>query len=517
MRVQQRFLVSVGIVLAAAGLPAADSELVTAVKNGDRAAVRTLLRNPATVNVVEPDGSTALHWAVQADDLDTVDRLIRAGAKVSVATRYGVTPLTLAARNGNTDIVERLLRAGANPNTRSPEGETVLMTAARAGATAVAKLLLVHGADIDARERFQGQTALMWAAAENHAQMVGMLLEAGASPGIAGSIFADHELKPLDGGTPKAPTSKGAMTALHYAAREGAVDAVRVLVAHGADLDIVDPDGVNALLYATINGHTDTAALLLEKGANPSLADTFGRTVLYAAIDLHNLETFAPRPAPKTNDRTSALDLARLAIAKGAAVNAQITGALPPRSTQGTNDTTPIGATPLWRAAKSSDAESVRLLLAAGANPRVPSRDGITPLMVAAGQDWKLEWSRGTEQGSIDSIKALLATGVDINARNNRGETALHGAADRGANEVVAFLAAQGARLDAKDVSNRTALDIALGVPPTTARNPFEYRGAYGNASTAAVLRQLMTAQRVPIEPYVKPGDAKAASERAGQ
>ena len=307
---------------------------------------------------------------MQADDLEIVDRLIRAGAKVSVATRYGVTPLTLAARNGNTDIVERLLRAGAirtaiaGGRDRPDDG--------RAGRGD-------HGGQAAAGARCRHRRARAVPGADradvgrrgDHAQLVGMLLEAGASPGIAGSIFADHELKPLDGGTPKAPTSKGAMTALHYAAREGALDAVRVLVEHGADLDIVDADGVNALLYATINnGHTDTAALLLEKGANPSLADTFGRTVLYAAIDLRDLETFAPHARRRrTTDRTSALELARLAIAKGAAVNAQITGALPPRSTQVTNDTTPIGATPLWRAAKSSDAESVRVL-----SPRVPIR-----------------------------------------------------------------------------------------------------------------------------------------------
>lgn len=502
--------------LAVAGLGAGESELVTAIKNGDRQAVRSLLRNPANVNALEADGTTALHWAVLHNDLDTTDRLIRAGARVTAVSRYGVTPLALAAQNGNAAIVERLLKEGADPDTRSPEGETVLMTAARAGATQVARLLMVHGADLDAREGFQGQTALMWAAAENHAGMVGLLLEAGANPNLAGKIFADHELKPLDGGTPKAPTSKGAMTALHFAAREGAIDAVRMLASQGADLDQVDPDGVNALLYATINGHTDTAKVLLEHGADPNIADTFGRTVLYAAIDLKNLETVAPRPAPKTGDATTPLELVALAIEKGAAVNAQIIAGLPPRSTQGNNDSTPVGATPLFRAAKSSDADAVRLLLAAGADPNMPSRDGVSPLMAAAGQDWKIDWSLGTEEGSIETIRTLLGAGVDINLRNNKGETALHGAADRAANSVIAFLVEQGARLDVKDLSNRTPLDVAMGVPPAVGRNPFEYRAAYGNEATATLLRELMTARAVPIEPYAKPGGPDATA-RSGQ
>jgi ankyrin repeat protein len=517
MRTQTLMAALAAVLLSSLGVSAAGTSLADAIKSGNREAIRTLVRNPADVNAVAVDGTTALHWAVRANDLETTDLLIRAGAKVSVMSRYGVTPLSLAALNANAAIVERLLKAGADANSKSPEAETVLMEASRSGKTAVVRLLLQHHADVDAREGWLGQTALMWAAAENHGDVVGMLLEAGASANTASRIFADHELKPGDFGTPKAPTSKGGMTALHFAAREGAIDAVRMLAAKGADLDQVDPDGVNALLYASINGHTDVAALLLEKGANPNIADTFGRTVLYQTIDLNNMEAVSPRPAPKVNGKTTPLALTKLAIAKGAALNPQIIGPLPPRSTQGNNDTTPIGATPLWRAAKSSDVEATKLLLAAGADPLVPSRDGVTPLMVAAGQEWKVDWSRGTEPESVETVKVLLASGVDINQRNNRAETALHGAADRGADLVVAYLVEHGASLDAKDKSNRTALDMAMGVPPVTGRNPFEYRDKYGADSTAALLRKLMAEKGVAIEPYVKPGDAKAPAAPAGQ
>lgn len=488
-----------------AGVQAADNLVADAVRTGNVQALRAaVLKDPSSANATAADGTTPLHLVVRSGDLATIDLLIRSGANVKAVNRYGVTPMTLAATNGDVAVMSRLLKAGADPNTRAPEGEAVIMTAARTGRLDAVKLLLAHGADANARESWMGQTALMWAAAENHAAVVGALIDAGADPNATGRIYPDHELKPLDFGTPKAPTPKGGMSALHYAARQGAVDAVRVLAAKGADLNQVDPDGLNALIYATINGHTDTAALLLENGANPNVADVYGRSVLYAALDLNRLETVSPRPAPKTTDRTTPLALARLAIVKGAALNAPITSGLPVRSTQGNNDTTPVGATPLWRAAKSSDVEGVRLLLEAGADPSIAVQ-GITPFMVAAGQEWKVDWSRGTEDESIETLKLLLATGVDINARNNRGETALHGAADRGADKVVKFLADNGIDLGAKDKSNRTALDIAMAVPPTSGRNPFEYRSQYGSEPTAKLLRELMTARGVAIEPYAKP------------
>jgi ankyrin repeat protein len=504
------------VLCASGGLRAAgDTTIVEAARIGDRQAVRALLEDPAAVNTPSADGTTALHWAVRAGDLEITDLLIRAGANVSAANRYGVTPLALAALNGNATMTGRLLDAGADANTKSPEGETVLMIAARTGNAAVVRQLLARGADPNAREGWLGQTALMWAAHENHADVVALLLETRADAYVAGRIYPDADLKPLDAGTPKANESRGGMTALHFAARQGALEAVKVMADKGVDLDQADPDGVTALLYAALNGHADTAALLLEKGADPNLADAFGRTVLYAAIDLNTWESMAPRPAPKTDDTTTPLELARLALARGAYVNAPITGPLPPRSTQGNNDSTPQGATPLWRAAKTSDVEAVRLLLDAGADPAIASRDGTTPLMVAAGQAWEADRSRLlTEQQSVDTIRTLLTTGVDINARNNQGETALHGAADRKADTVVAFLAENGARLDLRDTSNRTALDVAMDVPPAGGRPPFAYRDPTPKESTAKLLRELMTARGVPIEPYLKPGP-KSQSESA--
>ena len=509
MPMKQLAAIALSLIVSLGTLGAADSTLVDAVKSGNKAVVRALLKKPTGVNTPLADGTTALHWAVQADDLETTDLLLRAGADVKIVSRYGVTPIGLAAQNANAAIVERLLKAGADPQTASPEGETVLMTAARAGSTTVVKLLLSHGANPNTRERWLGQTAMMWAAAENHPAVVEALLEVGADPNVSSKIYADYDLKPREGGTPKANESKGGMSALHYAARQGAKAAVEVMANKGVDLNQADPDGQTALIYATLNGHYDTAALLLEKGADPNRADSLGRTALYLTVDNNRLETAAPRPAPKTQDELSPIDLAKRAIAKGANLNAQILAKLPPRSAQGNGDTTPEGATPLWRAAKTSDVDFTALLLAAGADPGFASRDGVSPLMVAAGQGWTDGKSLGSEEESIAVLRLLLGAGIDVNLRNNKGETALHGAAARGADKVVKFLADNGATLEAKDRSNRTPLDVALGIPSAVPRAPTDYREPELKASTAALLRELMTAKGVTIEPYVKPEPPK--------
>jgi ankyrin repeat protein len=202
------------------------------------------------------DGTTALHYAVQKDNLAEVVKLLRSGANPNGANRYGVTPLSLAALGGRAAIVRALLEAGADANTASGDGESALMAASRAGNADVARLLLDRGADVDGREGWQGQTALMWAAAEDHPDVVALLLERGADPNASGSILDYWAMIPSEQATPKITMPKGGMSALHYAARQGAIAAVRALAASPAvDLDQGDPDGVNALLYATLNGH----------------------------------------------------------------------------------------------------------------------------------------------------------------------------------------------------------------------------------------------------------------------
>ena len=330
--------------------------------------VRRATRSGVAASVVAAALSALLpglgHWAVRANDLETTDLLIRAGAKVSVMSRYGVTPLSLAALNANAAIVERLLKAGADANSKSPEAETVLMEASRSGKTAVVRLLLQHHAEVDAREGWLGQTALMWAAAENHGDVVACCSRRARRRIPLAHLAITSEARRLR--TPKAPTSKGGMTALHLRRARARLTRCGCSPPRARISIRSIPTASTRCSTTRSTAHRRGGAVPRER-CKPDIADTFGRTVLYQTIDLNNMEAVSPRPAPKVNGKTTPLALTKLAIAKGAALNPQIIGPLPPRSTQGNNDTTPIGATPLWRAAKSSDVEATKLLLAAGA------------------------------------------------------------------------------------------------------------------------------------------------------
>src|SRR5579862_9767487 len=236
--------------IAAASLVAAGSppSLVDAVKAGRSADVRALLKQRADVNVREPDGTSPLHWAVRADDRETAELLVKAGANVQAANRYGVTPLSLAASNGNAAIVQLLLKAGADANTSLPEGETALMSASRAGDRAAVAALLDAGAVVNAKENWLGETALMWAAAENHRDVTALLVERGASLNERSTAqeFAKFRFNLATMVNTVLP--RGSMTAMMFAAREGALEAAGVLAKAGADLDLIDPDDTTAMV-----------------------------------------------------------------------------------------------------------------------------------------------------------------------------------------------------------------------------------------------------------------------------
>jgi ankyrin repeat protein len=416
----------------------------------------------------EVDGTTTLHWAVQRDDADTVAQLLRRGAKSNAANRYGVTPLMLAAENGNPRIAIALLQAGADANGQLPSGETVLMTAARTGSEDVVKALLQHGADPNIAERTQGETALMWAVAENHPRAARALIEGGAR---VNARSAPSSLPPLNFGTsgivPMA-LPKGQFTPLMYAARQGAIDSARVLLDAGADLNLTDPEGTTALELAIINSHYELAAFLLDRGADPEIADASGMGALYAAVDMHSLTWMQGRPAPKTTDRLSSLDVITRILDWGADPNRALTSPLLLRHHAMGDPVLAAGATPLMRSAKTGDVIVMRLLLDYGADPAAVQKNGTTMLMVAAGLGWRdgggalPVFDRGSEPDAIDIMTMCLARGGDVNAVNEAGDTALHGAAVRGADSLITFLVAHGAKVDAKNQQGRTPLDIAV-------------------------------------------------------
>jgi ankyrin repeat protein len=439
--------------LFAANAFAAPAPIVDAAKAGNLAAVQSLIKQKADVNAAEADGTTALHWAARADNVEMARTLLRAGADAKKANRYGVTALHLAAVNG----------AGADVNAVLPEGETVLMTASRTGRAEALEALLDAGAKLDARERFYGETALHWAAAENHAEAVRLLLTRGADVDERSNAQAyrrrsGQSVMPL-----------GSWTPLMYAARQNATQAGKALAAKGAKLDLVDPDGATALVIAIINANYDFAAMLLDAGADPNVVDKDAAMgPLYAAMDMHRLAVGHGRPNPKPSGALDAVDVARKLLEKKADPNAKLKAVIMQRQHTGGDSTLAAGATPLMRAAKSGDIAMVRLLLDAGADPKATLANGTNVLMLAAGLGWRdgspaaPSYDQGTPEEAVATIELLLSRGLDINATNTNGDTALHAAITvRASPEIVKAIVERGANLNVPNKRGQTPLAIA--------------------------------------------------------
>lgn len=488
------FLVSLSSLMVLSAPP--DARLAQAVKNGDKATVAALLQQKVDLNAPEADGTTALHWAVRADDLALVDKLIAGGANVKVTNRYGVTPLYLASLNGSAPMLEKLLKAGADANAVGTEGETALMTAARTGNVDAAKVLLARGAAVDSKEGWRGQTALMWAAAQNHPDMVKELIAHGADVNVRSNVVKWERQQTAEPREKWMPP--GGFTAMMFAAREGCAKCVALLAAAGADVNAADPDGYTPLISALMNGHYDAAGALLDKNADTNLTHTkTGTTALYAAVDAHSMpESNRPSPKEIDNDLTS-FDVIKSLVAHGANVNVQQKAQQPYRTKLDRGDDGMLGAgtTPLVRAGKAADAVVVKFLLEKGADPKLATRNAVNPLMAAAGVGTKEEDTTGrhkTPADMIETIKLCLAAGLDINAVDSTGRTALHGAALQGFDPVVQFLVEQGGKLDAKDRNGRTPLDMAMGLAGSAG---FDGSATVVHESTANLIRKLMAAK----------------------
>jgi uncharacterized protein len=517
MKRASSILILIAIVAAMAGLSAAANSvpLIDAVKAGNVESVRTLLKQRVDVNAALPDGTTALHWAAHTNSTELARLLLAAGANANAANRYGVTPLTLAASSGNAALAEALLKAGADTKVTVGEGETILMTAARAGNVGTIKALVAHGADVNAAEQWQGQTALVYAATQNHADAVKVLVELGANVNVRSKrlVFPDFVFKTA--GMIYAVQPVGDWTPLMYAARDGAIDAVRALVDGGADMNLVDPDGTTALTLAILNGHFDAAVALLEKGANPNIPDKNGMTALYAAVDMHTIQTVWGRPMPLLEDATDPVEMVQALLAHKADPNVQLKRPIIGRHTRNTGDASlSEGTTALTRAAKSGDAKLMKVLLEGGANPHLTQADLTTVAMIAASGGGQRVYpgsasvsTPATEEDSLAALTLVANAGVDLDAFNMNGDTAIHRAAARGADSIVSYLAERGVRLDTLDRRGRTALDVALGVGG----------GGRGGApprvhkTTAELLRQLMQSRGLPV-PASAPAAASAPS-----
>ncbi len=384
----------------------------------------------AVAQTAAPDGTTTLHRAVYNDDLKTAEVLVRAGGDVKAANRYGVTPLSLACTNGNAAMIELLLNAGADPNGALPGGETALMTAARTGKVAAVQALLQHGAEVNAKEAKRGQTALMWAAAEGHVEVVDALLRAGA----------DLHAK-LDSG----------FTPFLFAAREGKLGVIRALLKAGADVnETAQPKragkgpkaGSTALHLAAGNAHYELAAFLIDAGADPNAIGP-GYTVLHVVTYVRKPGGGDNDPAPDGSGSMTSLQFVKYAVAHGANINARMTK----KVNVGLTSLNTLGATPFFLASRTADAELMRFLAALGADPLLGNADHATPLIAAAGLGTRSPGEdAGTESEVVEAMQAALDLGNDINAVDDNGETAMHGAAYKNLPRAVEFLAAHGAK-----------------------------------------------------------------------
>jgi ankyrin repeat protein len=351
----------------------------------------------------------------------------------------------------------------------------------------------------------------MWAAGENHADVIRTLVEAGADINARSTVLDAPVLEFPRSGGPNAPFPRGGWTALMYAARDGALDAARTLAELGASLDLAalpETDialkkeeerkaaengvGTTALVLAIINAHYDLAAMLLDKGANPNVADLAGMAALYAAVDMNSLQWVQGRPAPILTDKLDGPGLVKDLLAHGANPNARLkTGPLKRHHDAGSTLNFREGTTPLIRAARTNDLAVMKLLLEGGADAFITLPDRTNALMIAAGLGYGGLRGEGprivvpTEDGAVQAVGLLLDQGLDVKAFNDAGNTALHGAIDRG-DAVVKLLAERGADLRAKNKAGLAPLDLALGVGGR--------RGGPGivRESTAALLRQLM-------------------------
>jgi len=530
---------AVALLWSALALSAATSLVADAAMKGDHRAVATLLAQSADVNAPQADGATALHWAVYRDDLPMIERLLAAGARVNAANRHGATPLALACINGSARTIDRLLAAGANPNERGPHGETALMMASRTGAVDAMTVLLKAGADINATETLRGTTALMWAAAQSHPAAVKLLIDHGADLAVRSKPAAlgrtaylaptarqrASQLVNENGGATRGRAGReqaaaqdlddrdffvrrqnaegGGLTALVFAAREGDFESARFLITGGADVNQVTQYGWTPLLTATQNRHYALATLLLERGADPNIANTGGWTPLYLATDNRNIEggDYPVRAADLDH-----LDFIKTLLARGANVNARAKDSTETRTIFTMQWLYEDGATAFLRAAQSGDVELMKILLAHGADPKIPTANNVTALAAAAGIGWVqgVTYER-SEQDTVEAVRLCLELGIDPNAVDGDGRTALHGAAHKGRNALVQVLVEHGATLDARDLGSR---DTVAGEQRGRGWLPVDYadglvrvgvQSAIAHPDTAALIRKLMTDRGIPV------------------
>ena len=547
----KKLLSSVGLIIAlSVGMHAsiAESPVADAASRGDRDAVKALLKQAADVNAAQGDGMTALHWASMNGDADLAQMLVVAGANVKATTRLGsYTPLYLASQQGHGKVIQTLIKAGADVKAGTPNGTTPLMVAAASGELEAVRVLVENGSDVNAKDGVRLQTPLMYAAASNRATVITFLTSKGADLKATSKVsdlanlsresagFGGNPQVPGGQGGPSAPgapaaagarrgpmpgvdrnynlneliVAHGGLTPLLYAVRQGYLESTNALLAAGADVNGESAgDKTSPLLMAIINGHFDLAKVLLDKGANPNAVSAQGVSPLYGVLNVEWApKALYPQPQAHKQQKLGYLELMKALIDKGADVNARTRMKVwysgYSFDLSGVDE---IGASVFWRAAYASDIAAMKLLVAAGADPNVPTMKpagrarfgdmtetrevvdqsglppvpvggpSVSPLHAAAGvgygEGFGANSHRFAPTGMLAAVKFLVEElGADVNAADHEGNTALHHAAARGDNEMILYLVSKGANVKAVDREGRTTVDMANG--PVQRIQPF--------------------------------------------
>ena len=493
------------------------SDVADAAMNKNKAALKTLLTQKADVNAAQADGGTALQWASRYDDSEMADLLIKAGANVKAANREGATALYAACVNGSAAMVQKLLKAGADANgTILLNGETPLMVCSRTGGLEAMKVLLDAGANVNAKETLRETTAMIWAAEQNHPEAIRLLASKGADVNAQGKKFAPKRARyNEDDGPPPPPTFTGGLTPLVIAAREDALESVKVLLELKADINLASADESTALLVSVQNGLYDVANYLVGHGADINKQNVKGWSPLYLAVKHRTMET-GTIPVPNADQ---ALPFVKVLLDRNVNVNARSKADTEIRNGFRATWLLESGATAFLRAALCGDIDVMKMLLAHGADPNISTTDGTTPLMAAAGVGYTDGFIHDiSEETTIEAMKLILDLGANVNAQNKRGMTALHGAAHKASLAEISLLVNRGADLGIRDSGEErfggSGAKKPLGLLPLNWAEgvPIGPQSAIYHAEAVDLITQLMKEKGVPLPTGARTvgGNAKA-------